>query len=339
MLAASLGFASPVAAQVVAIKATDQNGHGFMLRHNGTCYVILPAHVAGKARRVTVLTATPVANAEAMIEQPFWPGLDLAIGPMRGAAADQCTETLASLDGMASPEAGGNLDLVRLRASGEVERLSMRYTSSAFLTLEAEMLKAGEEFFQGTSGAFLFQNDKPVGMVIETPAPTMGRFIRIEHIKANAQLWLDRRSGTFASAAAATLPQGEGIAFEVMSATQAPVSPDQSPSNLAGAGAYVFAPQGVNRVVLRINGGTSTDLRKVILTSNPEAGYALPRNVQIEVSTRKDGASPRGFFKGEMAPDGLLEARHPGTYASWVILTFTSAWSDGPVGVEDIHLE
>ena len=344
MLAACLGIASPIAAQVVAIRSADRTGHGFMLRHGGTCYVILPAHVAGNSRRVTVLTATPVVNAEATVERPFWEGLDLAIGALRGAAEDRCQATLADLGGSASPVDGGKLELVRLRDSGEVDRIAMRYASSAFLTLEAEITSSDEEFFQGTSGAFLFEDDRPVGMVTKTHPPTLGSFIRIEHIRANVQIWLERRAGGLAAnrpapGAATQDSGGAGYTFEVVSADLPPLSPDLSPSNLTGEGAYVFDPAGRNRIVLRLTGTEAVNLRRVILRSDPDGGYALPKEIGVQVSTRADGSSPRAFLSGQTGADGIFDVRHSGTFANWVIITISSAWTGGPVGIEDIRLE
>lgn len=310
-----------------------------MFRHMDTCYVVLPAHVAGGDRRITVLTAAPVANAEARIETPFWEGLDLAIGPLRGTAIAQCTETLDSLGSSARPEIGGKLELVRLRPSGEVERVPMRYATTSFLTLEAEITTSGDEFYQGTSGAMLFQDDAPVGMAVVSSTPKLGTFVRIEQISANIALWLNRRSGVFTSPLEAETTGSAGLPFEVISSQIEPISPEFSSTNLRGPGQFIFDPSRANRITLLVTAEGDIALSRVLVQSNPDAGYALPRGIRVEISTAGPDDVGRDFLKGEMATDGTFDGRRSSSRARWVFVTIDSAWSDGPIAIDEIVLE
>lgn len=339
MLTASVLFATGLSAQVVAVKSSKESGFGFMFRHLETCYVILPSHVAADERRITVLTAAPVANAEARIETPFWEGLDLAIGPLRGTAVEQCTDTIASLGGSARPEVGGKLELVRLRPSGEVERVPMRFATTSFLTLEAEITTDSDELYQGTSGAMLFQDDAPVGMAVVSTSPKRGTFVRIEQISANISLWLNRRSGVFSSEPEAETTDTKGLPFEVVSSLIEPVSPQYSATNLRGPGQYIFKPSRANRITLLVTADGDIALSRVRVQSNPDAGYALPRGLRVEVSTAGPDDVGRDFLKGEMATDGTFDVRRSPSRARWVFVTIDSAWSAGPIAVEEVVLE
>lgn len=324
---------------MVAVKSSKETGFGFMFQYMNTCYVVTPAHVAAGERRVTVLTAAPVTNAEARIETPFWTGLDLAIGPLRGAAVDQCSETLDSLAAIARPETGGKLELVRLRPSGEVERIPMRFVTTSFLTLEAEITASEPELYQGTSGAMLFQDDLPVGMVVSSTTAKLGTFVRIEQIAANIRLWLDRRGGVFSAPPETSSTASTELPFEVISSQIEPISPEFSSINLRGPGSFIFAPSRENRITLQILGDGKIALSRVIVRSDPDAGYALPRGIRVEVSTQGPNGRARSFLKGEMASDGTFDERRSPWGAQWVFITIESAWSDGPIAVEEIILE
>lgn len=196
MLAYILAGFTPALAQAVTVQSGDEFGHGFMVRQGSTCYVLLPKHVAAGQRRVTVFSAAPVVHSGALVETPFWDGMDLAIGVVRGAIEKRCTIELSSLDISAQPESGARTQLLRLRQSGEPERVEMLVTDSQYLTLEADIADGKSELFKGTSGAFLFAENKPLGMVIEALSPTKGRFIRIEEIY---QTWRGASAAVLAS--------------------------------------------------------------------------------------------------------------------------------------------
>lgn len=342
ILALAALLACPAQAQVASVTAGAQVGHGYMVRSAGTCYVLLPRHVAAGERLVTLRTAAPVAVGQAWVETPFWEGLDLAIGVVRGDATRRCDVRASELvQGATTRLRDGALELVRLRASGEVERLPMRVSQTHYLTFDATLTQPGAELYQGTSGALVFAGGVPVGMAIEAPTPTEGRFVHMEEIHLNTARWLARRSGAFAAdTRPAPTVQPAGFAVELVEASAPAISAEHSAERLLGDGAYVFQPQGPNRLLFRVTGDAAVTVSQVSLQSQPDAGHALPRDIRVDVSSRHEPGPPYRFFaSGQMGPDGKFEQKRSPTMARWIQVTIESAWSEGAVRVDGVGFE
>lgn len=340
MLAYILAGFTPALAQTVTVQSGDEFGHGFMVRQGGTCYVLLPKHVAAGQRRVTVFSAAPVVHSAALIETPFWDGMDLAIGVVRGAIEKRCTIELHNLDISAQPESGARTQLLRLRQSGEPERVEMLVTDSQYLTLEAEITDGKSELFKGVSGAFLFTGDKPLGMVIQALSTTKGRFIRIEEIYQNVARRISRRAGfsTIDDGAAVTMTgdDDDGLSFRLVSTTLPPIAPDLSENNLSGPGSYVFQLIRSNQMAFQTAEDGTISLSQVRLRADLESGYAVPRDIRIDVSSSPDGQRTRPFYSGEMPSDGVLVAKAQPTRARWVFVTISSGWDSSQIGLDSI---
>lgn len=342
IVAAAAVNGTRIAAQTVRIESAGETGHGFTIRHAGLCWVILPRHVAGDSRRVTVFSGAPVVHSAAMIETPFWDGMDLAIGQLRGAVEDRCTADLALISGAVRAETGGEVQLQRLRSSGEVERIPMQITRTDYLTLEAVVAKPGDELFKGTSGAFLFEGDRPIGMIIEAMTPTEGRFIRIEEIGQNISRRISRQAAPIAAGGGGALPVPEqsdnraSLAFEAVSAILPPLTPDQGEANLTGPGVYAFHLTRPNRIAFRVRGDAAAVLSRVRIEAAREEDLATPRDITVEVAADGAGQRARPFAMGVMGPDGVLELTGAPTSARWVYVTIRSAWDEAPVGLDAV---
>lgn len=312
-----------------------------MVLHGGTCYVLTPRHVTGTRRVATIKTATPMRSATASMEAPFWDGMDLAIGTVRAEALDgACRLPLGQLDQSLSVDAGQAMHLSRLRDSGEVERVPLDFVDARYLTFSAIMSRADESFFRGTSGAVAYVGERPMGMVITTSDGREGQFIRIEEIYLNVARWVNRsvRFGTPAPALAAPAA-GEGMRIVLQSVSQPPISSEHVPENMLSEGAYIFAA-GRNQIIFRLPGATPTALSRIEMRSDPDAGYALPRQIRVEVSTAADhGSGWRNFATADMAPDGVLLVNRSAQLARWVRLTVESAQDLGPVGIARVSMQ
>ena len=340
-LAAFLIGSIPLPAQTVSVHSGEDQGHGFLLQHAGSCYVILPRHVAAGRRSVTVFSAAPVVHGAALMETPFWEGMDLAIGIVRGAVEKRCTRDLPALAASVQPENGAEVQLLRLRPSGEPERIDMLITNSQYLTLEAAIVDGQSELFKGTSGAFLFTGDSPVGMVTEALSPTTGRFIRIEEIYLNVKRRLERRAG-LATATDAPEPVGqlapEGeprLDFDLVSASLAPTHPDHSEANLATRGTYAFRLTRPNRLAFKVRGDAAVTLSRIEVRADPQSGFGIPRRILIELSNRHDGSRPRLPTSVEMGPDGMLNIAI-GQSTRWVFLTVVDGWDSSTLGLSSV---
>jgi hypothetical protein len=288
-----------------------------------------------------VFSAAPVVHSSALVETPFWEGMDLAIGLVRGEIEKRCVRELSDFDTPAQPEEGARVQLLRLRQSGEPERVDMLITDSQYLTLDAEISDGKSEIFKGTSGSFLFSGDTPVGMVIQALSSTKGRFIRIEEIYRNVERRLDRRAGFAAAEQADNAPAEtmEGVLpFRFVNATLPPVDPDQSEANLTGPGSYVFRLTRPNRIAFKIDGPDAVAVSRVTIMSNADEAAGLPRDITIEVSSREDGARTRGFATAQMTADGLLDRRRAPTTARWVFVTINSGWDDQIIGLDAVAI-
>jgi len=341
MLAIGSASSNPVFAQVVRVESGPEVGHGFVLRHGGVCYLITPRHVTGSRRIATVKTASPMRSASAAMESPFWDGMDLAIGTVRAEGlGDYCRTSLTQLDQSLEVDAGQPMHLLRLRDTGEAERIPLEFADARYLTFTARMARQEDTFFRGTSGAFALVGDRPMGMVVTTTDGQEGQFIRIEELHQNVARWV-QRSVRFVGAApsADTVPLGDGMRIVLHSVTQPPLTSDTAPENMRQEGAYVF-PAGRNQIIFRIPGVNPGALARIDLRSDPDAAYALPRLIRVEVSTAAEPSTGwRYFAEAEMAPDGVLAINRSAQNARWVRLTVETAQDFGAIGIESVSMQ
>jgi hypothetical protein len=338
MLVISSASSNPVFAQIVRVESGPEVGHGFVLRHGGVCYLITPRHVTGSRRIATVKTASPMRSASATMESPFWDDMDLAIGTVRAEGlGDYCRTPLTQFDQSLEVDAGQPMHLLRLRDTGEVERSALEFEDARYLTFKARMARQEDAFFRGTSGAFAFVGDRPMGMVVSTTDGQEGQFIRIEELYQNIARWVQRSVRFVGTAPSAdTAPLVDGMRIVLHSVTQPPLNSDTAPENMRQEGAYVF-PAGRNQIIFRIPGVNPGALARIDLRSDPDADYALPRLIRVEVSTATEPtAGWRHFAEAEMAPDGVFTINRSAQLARWVRFTIETAQDFGPIGIEAV---
>lgn len=326
------------------MKGGAETGHGFLIKHGPTCYVVTPKHLTKGKRRATVFSSAPVVHSGAIFEEPFWDGFDLAVGVVRGPVEERCTSTLADFAAAAPIRGGQQAELVRIRPSGDFERVDMIITRSDYLTIDAKVLDVDQELFKGTSGAFLFDRDIPIGMIVEAITATEGRFVHIEELEMNLSRLLNRKIGFQTVPSRSTTSNDANpaelknqIPVEFISATQPPTFPDFAEENVLGDGAYAFDLPRPNRIAFKVIGPDAVPLSSVKMMSDPNADYAVPRTIRIDVSSSLDGSRPRHFGSSEMGPDGLFDLTRSPTLVRWVFVTVSGAWENGALGIESIR--
>ena len=326
-------------AQTVAVtNGIGAQGFGWMFRHGGACYVALPRHVAGPTPRLTVTSAAPVTVGSATAILPFWDGVDLALAVLRGGIEPRCTETLDRMEPSRRARAAASARLHRLSPTGEEERVALRITRRDYLTLEAEVSDAGQSVYQGTSGAFAFAGDEPIGMAITSDDPVRLRLMRTEEIAMNLRRYLDEQGAAFV-ADARTAPEArpDGIPLDVISASVAPVAPDLGPENVVGPGDYVFRAQRGAEIVLKIRGGNAVAVRRLTITTEPDPDRTLPKSVLILSDAGESGTRLREWTRGTVAPDGTFDT---GTKAPrnvrWLKIVVLSTWAGGSAAIGDV---
>lgn len=340
ILGLSVLFAQAAASEPVRIGSGT--AQGFLFGHDGTCYLLLPAHEAKRRPRIRLSSSAPIVGGTADIHRPFWPGLDLAIGIVRRGPTDRCTTTLDDLVATrlgAAIDDGG--DLLVIRSSGQIDRVAMTIRRTDYLTFEAEIVDAtfDKDVQQGFSGMFLFIGDRPVGMAVNKIGDRRIRFTRIEEIAMNARRWLTAR-GT----ALRREPEPTEVApraakpLGVLSASVSGVDDQSLAENaVTDTGAYRFAPYLPATLVLSLDDAEPT-LSRLRIISAAEAGETMPKLITIHTDHRADG-TPRWRFLSERPmprtgefDTGTLQPRK----ARRIMITIRSAWSDGPVRIDQV---
>ncbi|MBK0328407.1 hypothetical protein I5535_14045 [Rhodobacteraceae bacterium F11138] len=338
-LAAFLFLSSVAASQTVAVENADNGkGFGWMFRHQGACYVVLPEHVAGRHPRITLTSSAPVLTGTGFVSKPFWEGIDLAIATVRGGIADRCSRSLSDLALTPQERASRTAYLERLTPVGEVMRDPLTIGAFTYLTFAARRQEDGKAIRRGTSGAFAFVGNTPVGMAIKSPDDETGFFMRSDEIHLNVNRYLN----TVASAggtsqgddpsATGTLP----LAFLRTSAP--PVNPLYAPENLLGPGPYVFKLSGRTMIEFEIPGESASPVSRVRATTPTEGGFSVPREIFIEVSPFVNGGRFFALGRFQMGFDGILDTgRIAPRNARRLRLTVLNAWSEGPLAIDEVQ--
>lgn len=348
MLCAAMLCANPAAAQSVRIQnGLGEWGFGWMFRHSGACHVAMPRHVARPDDapfafpKVTVWSAAPVASDGATVSDPFWEGLDLATAVIdAGPLDDRCTATLADLAPTEAARRAERAVLVRLTATGEERRVPIRVLDRGYLEFTGELLGDGAAIAQGTSGAFAFAGDRPIGMAVTSDDAGRARFVRSEEIALNLGRFLAERGHVFSRADPTAIPvAGEGLPVRSVEASAAPLLPQHGAENMLGEGLFVARPAGPLVITLRLDGEDAFAVRRIQMTS-PAEGHAVPRNVAIHLDAGAEGRRFRIWTQVQMRPDGTLDtgplaARN----ARWVRLVVRDAWSEGPVAIDRVVIK
>ncbi|WP_372022180.1 hypothetical protein [Tistrella mobilis] len=332
--------------QTVSVKNGEgENGFGWMFGQAGTCYAVMPRHVAGIFPRVTVSTAAPVQTGTGTVITPFWDGIDLALAVIRGIGTDRCSEQLDALDVDAAGRRAAEASLLRLTPTGEEERVPLRITQRGYLTLEGEIL-AGREISQGTSGAFAFVGETPIGMAYASADPRRATFMRSEEILINLHRFLNEQGAAYGAPPAGAIPPATGmpatgrLPLVVVRSSMPPVNPRYGPENLTGNGVFVYEGVPGARIVFGIATGNVAAVHRVRMTAPTDADYALPRTIIVQYSLDDEGQQFREWTRGQMAPDGLFDTgRMAPRNIRWIAFTILDAWSPGPVVIDEVIVE
>lgn len=330
------------AAQTVLVRSDlGQNGYGWMFREGQTCYVALPSHVAGPLPQITLTSEAPVVIGTASVLRPFWPGIDLAVGVVRGGIRDRCTASLDALETTSTARQAGQLRLRRISDTGAAEWTQLDVIESSYLTIEAEITVDQRDVFGGTSGALAFFGDRPVGMAYEAPDNSRIRLMRSDEMVIHLRRYLIEEGVAFAATAAPTpIEQPAGVAVTIDRVSQPPISTEFGADNVLGNGIYVFEPVRGAEIVLRIEADTPISLHGIRIEAPPEAGYAVPRDILIMTDAGATGDAFGVWIRARIPADGVYDSGPvAGRNARWIKIVFGSAHAPGPVTIGRIVLK
>jgi hypothetical protein len=343
------------AAKAEPVSINRNRGQGFAVSHNGNCYVILPAHVHGRGTALTLSTGSPPIVGAASVFQSFMPGMDLSVAYVSGGLDGRCGDRFADLprniDPLIGP--GGAVSFVRVSAAGQIERVPARVTSLLYETMEIEVAE-GETatVFRGTSGAFVFAGDTPVGMIIRAPDDRHAEVLRIDAIAARLDRLLAGGIGAAPEEPVAAAPsQSEGgiglsgLAAGITRCSAEPATPETSCWAMAEGSSPLIVPADSVPFVIEIDlaGEESVPVSVVTMKSDAAAGdTTTPRTVLVERTTAAgDRPAWRSYGRGDMSPLGSLEVRHGAAPRAGAIrITVLSVWKSGlPLRIDAIGIE
>lgn len=349
-LVATQSLAGPVALK-------EGKGQGLAFSHRGNCYVVFPDHVDPAALILNLFTAAPQAAGTATVYFRR-PEADVALALVQGSAASQCDTGFADLPRDVSRYLGSarTAILERVDAQGAIERLAMRIDrvgwalsgaghGGSYQYIYASIdAAAGEtrEVYQGTSGAFLYIDGTPVGMVVTAPDATSVRALRLEEITGPIARWF--ASGSFgglpAIPEAAAAP--EGLPFELTGWTGEVDADGPSPVALAqGVGAFRATPVGRPvSITVEVTEGAPVPLRALRLRGPAEGSTAAaPRLLRVEVDRSRSGpARFQEVWTGEMVQDGAEMEVPLVTFVRRLRITVLSSWEIGAVEISGLAL-
>lgn len=342
-LALVLGFVSPAAGQAAFVKSgTGQEGQGFVFRDGSTCWLVTAAHlfrdpVRGEQRNFQILMeGQPPTTGQGSVEMPFWDGLDLAIGAVRITSGPSCRVDFAAL--MASSPNLSGIDLLRIpevSAAGQLQWSDARL--SEFLS-HAEFHVSLERAYKGRSGAVVFKEGVPVGMITKQQDDTTHGVLHVEEMTMNLQRWLTFDGGSFAPPAQVVEAEQEaGFDVVVESTTLIPAEVSQQIDSVLLDG-VPFLYQGNGEIVLRVADDTVQRLSRVVIES--DGSEAVPKNVTVAVDTSDDGQGfPRYVWGGGVDPAGRYDSgQRAAQRMRRVVLTFWDSWDVGPRRIDRIRL-
>lgn len=336
--------APAVGAQSVKITAAS-DGQGYAFKDNGICWVLMPSHLLDEFGFFEVETSpAPSVRGSGEGFADFWGGMDFAIGVVGEAAGDTaCTAPIDTIN-QTRVTAGAVLrgDLRFVEPGGGLTQRPMRIVDTLdHKTFIAEFTDPDDRAFQGLSGGFLFAQDLPVGMAIQSPdGGNRMTFIRIEEIGFATRRWLDGRARAVTSAAPTVSVQSqEGqLPLTLLDYQTSPVSPETAPKNLAdGIGAYHFEFTGPTTLVFGIDAEAAVGVSRVRILSEGEGAKPLAVNVMIDSSS--NGGNPQRFYRGQMTPTGVFDSNERAErFARRIIVRIDSVQGAGPVRIDRIEV-
>ncbi|MFZ2871283.1 hypothetical protein [Zavarzinia sp.] len=347
LFALAFPLASPAWAESVAVNQGE--GQGLIFSHRGHCYLILPQHVHGRSRAVTIATASPALTGDARIFRSFAPGMDLSIGLVSAGLGNRCAERWQDLPARTDAllDQSDEAVLTFIAASGLAENRAMRIVSRDLDLLTASVTGARDQIFKGTSGAVLRMKGVIIGMAVTSADTSEASFIRIDAIREKLDRLLDSEAATPAPTpeiAADNGTCGPALSSRVAGITcsREPVSADYACSNLLHGRPVRFSP-GPVELIVELAGGAPVPVGALRLASRPAEGEAIaPKTIRASFDfapTLRDRWLPFGQVDVTPFGDGaVVNGSRP--RARRLKLSITSTWDDAlPTQIDCLSIE
>lgn len=345
-----LAFAPSVASKVVGVE--NGTGSGFLYSHRGNCFVILPSHVHGRFSDdipIDSYQSGTIGSADIVYRVPG--EADISLGLVKGAVSEDCGPDWTALPRSLT----GHLDVGQI---GIIERARQQSVEGRRVQLHSKdfskirLVPTPEEqpdLFGGTSGATVFIDGTPVGMVLEAETAEAAWAIRMDEIVNLLSRFMGEvpakencDQGMLSGACDAPAESVEGAAYEVVAWSVHPVSGAPDPSAIAGSQAAYFAPLSAGQpVVLELVLTDADRLRRIQILSEPDPDAAVPKDIEIITDVSAEGRSrPNPMPRRDMSPDGRYDNRVGERFAKHVTIRITSSWGNGsPIRIDRILID
>lgn len=167
LLLASLGLVGWAQAEPVLVEG-EEFGQGVLRARSGECYAVVPEHVVGYGIGLGVMSPDRV---RAPAERVTSLGDDIAVIRVQAGGRMTCGSGWYAGDDLgprlhAAVAEGRQGTVLRVRETGGLGALAVRFTAMDDRFLEAAPLAADDEGFKGISGSRLLLEGAPVGMVL-----------------------------------------------------------------------------------------------------------------------------------------------------------------------------
>jgi hypothetical protein len=344
----SLLACAPSAAEPVSVNRGA--GLGYVFKHRGNCYLILPNHVRQHHLELSIASSAPQAFGDAEVFRSYAPELDFAVAIVTNGFTDRCIDNFQSLQTNLQPTLSSSTtaQLIRVDSTGIEERDDMVITSFDFENITATVKNpARAEIYQGTSGGILRIGNAVVGMAIQSENTQEARFLRSDEIYARLQRLLDNTTGqirpvaTTAEAAATpanNLCPPSRLVPERIECSAEPLSPEQSCKNLLTGGTTAFPHTSIApRIIIDLPGTQPITINSVTLGSSASStDLSKPKGIIVEISSAKGAPLWRRFGAGDMPPTGKLQlVSGAAPFASQISITLQSSWEpELPVSID-----
>ena len=345
-----LAFASIAEAKVVGVE--NGTGSGFLYTHRGNCFVIMPSHVHGRFNiniPINGYQSGTIGSADIVYRAP---GLsDISLGLVKGAVTEDCGPDWSALPRTLTDELDvGRIGIIERARQQSVEGRRVQLHSKEFARIR--LVPTPEEqpdLFGGTSGATVFMDGTPVGMVLQAETADAAWALRMDEIvnmlgrfmgevppKANCE------QGVLSAACDAPVVPAEGAPYEVIAWSAHPVGGAADPSAIAsGEGPYIAPLSPHEPVVLDLLLTDTDRLRRIRILSEPGEDTAVPKDIEIVTDVSAEGRSrPNPMPRRDMSPEGRYDNRVGERFAKRVTIRITSSWGGGsPIRIDRIVID
>ena len=337
------------AASARPVMVEEGVGNGFLFHRSGVCYVILPTHVHGRAP-FRLSAREPSGIGTGRIIHRADPAIDLSLGVVTGTLAEDCGPAWSDLPRSIEPMPGQPVSVVRYE-QGSIETIRSVITSVTFTHFEITPITEETRFFAArTSGSFVFDGQKPVGMVVEADNRQSAYVLRMDEIHDRLRRviedWFEEDGCTSPKGCDSAVPDlapATLSGFRLTSWTPHAISGEYGAEAMVAGLAPYIAPLSRNEpITLSFEADKILEVSRVVLTSRADGTSSFsPKLVVVQVDTSSDGIDRWRNFRSprDMVPDHALDLSRGPTHARRIRIEIRSSWGEGPVRIDSVAIK